>query len=144
MTILGMNFLSITAEKKGVLGGKVSINNNVTITELQSVDAAIGKEKQKALRFLFEFSSKYEPGFGGITIRGEVIYIVGDEKKAKELTEGWKKDKKVPPEIMRPIMDIILARANVEAIILSRDMNLPPPLPMPKVTNEKEEKGYIG
>ena len=144
MTILGMNFLKIEAEKKAPLGGKLSINNNVSIKDVQNVDVAMGKDKQKALRFMFEFASKYEQDFGHITISGEVVYLAGDDKKTKEIADSWKKDKKVPPEIMSPIMNTILAKANVEAIMLSRDMNLPPPLPMPKVTNEKQDKEYIG
>ena len=144
MTILGMNFNKIEVEKKGSMKGKVSINNNVTIKDVSAMDVSMGKAKQNAIKFNFEFSSKYEPGFGHITLLGELVYMAGDEKKTKELVSAWKKDKKMPPEVMTPVMNNILAKSNMEAIILSREINLPPPLPMPKVSGESKDKQYIG
>jgi len=144
MTILGMSFTKIDIEKKASMKGKVSINNNVTIKYVSAMDVSMGKVKQNAIKFGFEFSSKYEPGFGHINLTGELIYMAGDEKKTKELVDGWKKDKKMPPEIMTPVMNNILSKSNMEAIILSREINLPPPLPMPKVSAQKKDNEYIG
>lgn len=144
MTILGMNFTKIDVEKKGAMKGKVSINNNVTIKEVTAIDISMGSAKQKVLRFDFEFSSKYEPSFGHIKLLGELVFMAGDEKKTKELAEAWKKDKKMPPEVMTPVMNNILSKSNMEAIVLSREINLPPPLPMPKISGQDKDKQYIG
>ena len=43
------------------------------------------------------------------------------------------KDKKIPKEVMTPVLNNILAKSNVEALVLSRELNLPPPIPLPKV-----------
>jgi len=47
--------------------------------------------------------------------------------------KAGRKNKQVPKDIMGDILNTILMRCNVEALVLSRDVNLPPPIPMPKV-----------
>jgi hypothetical protein len=34
---------------------------------------------------------------------------------------------------MVPVLNSILAKCNIQAIILTREVNLPPPIPLPKV-----------
>ena len=53
--------------------------------------------------------------------------------KQEEILKSWKKSKQVPKETMTEILNTVLMRCNVEALMLSRDVNLPPPIPMPKV-----------
>ncbi len=134
MAIVGFNFNRILVEKSTALKGKVDINNNVSIKEVQETDFAIGTEKQKGIKFSFEFTSKYEPKIGEMNFTGELLYL-DDPKTQAEVVKTWKKDKKVLKELMPEILNAILARCNIEALILSRDVNLPPPIPLPKVQN---------
>jgi len=122
----------MSIEKEGTIRGKISINNNVSIKDVVEVDLALGKAKQKALKFTFEFTSKYEPKVAEILLRGELLYL-GDERKIKEITDKWKKDKKIPKDVTKVLLDHVLAKCNIQALILSKDINLPPPIPMPKV-----------
>ena len=67
-----------------------------------------------------------------ITLEGNVTFF--DKPAAiDDIMKGWKKDKKVAPEVMTPILNTILTKCNVEALLLSREVNLPPPIPMPRV-----------
>ena len=66
-----------------------------------------------------------------------------EQKKVEELLNGWKKDKKLPPEVITPVLNMALTKCNVQALILSQEINLPPPIPLPKV-QQKESKEYIG
>lgn len=137
MVIVGINFTKINVEKKSLIAGKVNINNNVSIKDVEERDLALGKSKQKGLRFLFEFTSKYEPNVGHILLNGDVVYL-GEEKEIKELISGWKKNKKLPKDIMTNVLNNVLTKCNIEALILSGVINLPPPIPLPKV--EAQEK----
>lgn len=142
MTIVGFDFTKIDAEKKSLVRGKVNINNNVTIKNIEEQNLNLGKEKQNALRFVFEFIAKYEPGIGTIKLEGNVIYMA-EQKKIKEILDGWKKDKKLPKDISASVLNTVLTKCNVQALILSQDINLPPPIPLPKVAmgEEKEDSG---
>ena len=132
MTIIGFNFTKIDAEKKELVKGKININNNVSIKEVEEKDLSLGNQKQKVLNFTFEFISKYDPDIGSIRLICEVLFM-DDSKNVKEILDGWKKDKRLPKETMTNILNTILSKCNVEALILSERINLPPPIPLPKV-----------
>ena len=132
MTIVGFNFTKIEAEKKDLIKGKININNNVSINKVEEKDLSLGNQKQKVLKFTFEFLAKYDPDAGAIILTGDVLFM-DDTKKIKEILDGWKKDKKLPKEIMPNILNTIMSKCNIQALILSEQINLPPPIPLPKL-----------
>ena len=142
--IVGFGSTKLSVEKKESAKGKIDINNNVTIKDIQEDNFSLGKDKQQnVLRFIFEFTSKYEPNIGNILFEGELLYLE-EPKKAKEIFTGWKKDKKVPKDLMAGLLNTILTKCNVQALILSQEVNLPPPIPLPKVQIQAPDKNYIG
>lgn len=132
MTVVGLQLNKIVVEKLKPAKGKVSVNNNVSITDVEKTELTFGMSKQNVLNFKFEFVAAYEPKIASITLNGNVTYFDKPEVIDK-LHSGWKKDKKVPPEVMTPILNSILSKCNVEALLLAREINLPPPIPLPKV-----------
>ncbi len=143
--IVGFGFTKLSAEKGEPAKGKIDINNNVSIKDVKEDDFSLGRDKkQNVLRFIFEFTSKYEPNVGNILFEGELLYME-DPKGAKEILNDWKKDKKLPKELMGGLLNTILTKCNVQALILSQQVNLPPPIPLPKVqVAEQPDKNYIG
>jgi len=138
MTVVSFNFSKIEAEKKEVGKGNVNINNNVTIENVEEKDLSLGSQKQKVLNFTFKFTSKYDPDIGNINLSGNVLYME-DSKKVKEILDEWKKNKKLPKDIMTKILNVVLNKSNVEALVLSDHVNLPPPIPLPKVQVGQEK-----
>lgn len=138
MTIIGTSFTKMKVERKGVVQGKLSISNNVSIKNIEETEMAIGTSRQKALKFTFEFISKYEPQTGEIILEGELLFIEKPEK-VKEISDEWKKSKKVHKDVMAVILNNILTKCNIEALILSREINLPPPVQLPRVTVKSEK-----
>tara|TARA_Y100000310_G_scaffold344510_1_gene457651 strand:+ start:4091 stop:4495 length:405 start_codon:yes stop_codon:yes gene_type:complete len=131
-------------ERKNFIKGKINIANNISIKNVSETTLALGKGKQPALKMIFEFVSKYNPNIGSINLTGEVLNLE-DDKKSKEILKEWKKNKKLPGEIMTPILNHILNKCNIQSLILSKDINLPPPIPMPKISaTDGKEKQYIG
>jgi len=135
MTVIGFSFNKMLVEKKNPVKGKVSINNNVGITNVEETQLNLNTNK-KALKLNFEFSSSYDPNVGKISLKGEVIYLI-DKDKAEEVVKNWKKNKKIEKDLMTEILNNVLTKCNVQALILSKDMNLPPPIPLPKVGGNK-------
>ena len=140
MTIVGFNFTKIEAERKEGIKGKINVNNNVAIKEVEEKKISLANDKQKVLSFTFEFTAKYDPNIGSIKFVGNVLFME-ETKKAKDLLDGWKKDKKLPKDIMPIILNTVLTKCNIQALILSEQINLPPPIPMPKLqTAQPPEK----
>jgi hypothetical protein len=131
MTVVGLNFTKFLAEKSKPIKGQISIKNNVSITGISESKLNIDAKK-KALKFEFVYNADYEPGIGKIEIGGEVIFLA-DEKTAKEALDKWKKEKKAPSEVGKSVMNHALSKCNIQAIVLSKDLNLPAPIQLPKI-----------
>jgi hypothetical protein len=63
----------------------------------------------------------------------------------KDILQEWKKDKKISAEIMQALFNTILAKANIKALSLAQEVNLPPHLSLPKLEPSKNKYNeYIG
>tara|TARA_Y100000310_G_scaffold157498_1_gene156855 strand:- start:662 stop:1096 length:435 start_codon:yes stop_codon:yes gene_type:complete len=144
MAIVGFSFTKMTVERKNFVKGKVNIANNISIKNVTETKLDLGKNKDTAVKMEFNFTSKYTPDIGEVNLFGELVNIE-DEKKTKEILAEWKKSKKLPTDIMTPILNHILTKCNIQSLILSKEINLPPPIPMPRINpKEGKESDYIG
>lgn len=137
MAIVGFNFMKISAERKHARGGKIGIQPNISIKDVTPTDMALGKSKENGLVFSFEYRFTYEPGVGEILMAGEVFYM-SEDKKTKDILDKWKKDKKLEPELLGEVLGAASKRCNVEAILLSREVNLPSPIKLPGLVVKKQ------
>ncbi|PIN76324.1 hypothetical protein COV18_00225 [Candidatus Woesearchaeota archaeon CG10_big_fil_rev_8_21_14_0_10_37_12] len=130
MPVVGLQFNKIVVEKTAPVKGKIKVNNNVILTDVEKTD--LTASKQGALKFYFEFTANYDPKIGDINLNGFLTFVDKAEI-CDEVAKSWKKDKKVPKEIMSSVLNTVLSRCNIEALLFSREVNLPPPIPLPKV-----------
>jgi hypothetical protein len=140
MPIVGFGFNKISIERTAPIKGKINVNTNAGFTGVETFELNLGLIKGKAAKFNFEFSSKYEPKIAEIKMSGEVTYFDKPEK-IDEIGNSWKKDKKIPREIMTLVMNDILSKCSFEALLLEREMGLPPSLQLPKIVAKEPEKG---
>ena len=133
MSIVGLQFSRMLIEKHAPVKGKLQVNNNVALTNVEKADFSVGPEKQGAAKFHFEFTAKYEPKIADMTFTGFLTFV-DKPQVITALIESWKNEKRVSKEVMTNVLNTILSRCNVEALILAREVNLPPPIPLPKVT----------
>lgn len=139
MAIVGFEFNRIDVSKKETATGKINISNNVGITDVKKSDLKLGNTKQHGIRFEFSYKSLYEPDFAKIELGGSILYLT-DEKSAKEIVDSWQKDKKLKKEVAEKIINSVLTKCNIQSIILSNTVNLPPPVPMPNVNVASAQK----
>lgn len=132
MAIVGFNFTKISAERKSAPKGKIGVKNNISIKEVEKTDLFLGSTKQPGLKIIFEFASIYEPKIGEIALQGEILDIE-DEKIVNDVLKGWKSSKKLPDSLMSMVVNSMLTRCNIQALIMSKELMLPPPIPLPKM-----------
>lgn len=136
MAILNFNFTKIFVEKKAKVNKQVSVKSGLNIKDVQASETING-ENQKAFSIAFTFEVLYEPGVGTITLDGELLYLAKDDV-AKEIEESWKAKKSLPKSIALTVFNRILHNCNVEALILSKEINLPAPVQLPRVKDTQE------
>ncbi|OYT32209.1 hypothetical protein DRJ22_01830 [Candidatus Woesearchaeota archaeon] len=133
MSVIGMQFNKIIIEKTNPVKGKISVKNNVALEKVEKHEVPVGTSKQTTARFHFKFTASYEPKIASITLKGFLTWF-DKKEKIEELAKTWSKDKKIDKEIMTEVLNTILGKCNIEALVLAREVNLPPPIPLPKVS----------
>ena len=143
MPIVGFNFEKVSVEKKNPIKGKIEIKSNVSITDIKEEKLPTGKTKMDGLRFNFDFKIEYTPTIGEIDIKGH-IFFMDDPKVLKDTIKQYKKDKKILPEITTQIINTVLLKSSTKALSLAQEVNLPPHIRLPQISNNADPKNYIG
>lgn len=145
MPIMGLNFDRMLVEKKQALKAPVNTESDLKILDVEKVDMDVPKGLN-VLRFNFLFKVNYTPGFGGIELAGHILYSE-EKSKASELLKSWKKNKKVlDRELIGRIMNVILLKSNIKALLLSQEVGLPPHIQMPVIRpkQKRNPSSYTG
>ncbi len=131
MGIVKINIHKVHADRNlNAKPGQVNINNNVSLLNVEEMD--FGVQGKRGLKFTFSFVCEYEPDLGKISVEGQVLFLE-EEKRVKEIKAGWDKNKRVPMDIMEQVANAALHKGNIQAIKISEEVNLPSPLPLPKI-----------
>jgi hypothetical protein len=128
MQVRSVEFTSIEAKrlvKQGERLPNVRIDNNSAITSVVRGD---GDTATIDFRFTVNYS-----GVGYIKIEGS-IHV---EEGVDAIVTEWAKSGAMPHEDANMIHNIILSNCMVSAVLLSREIKLMPPIPMPRVNMQK-------
>lgn len=106
----------------------VSISSNLTLTDVYS-------SKNDTLLVEFIFCCNYNPNVCSIKIEGVFIY---DGPDKEEMLEEWANKKKLDEGRFLFIHNSILYRCFIEAVGVSKDINVPCPVSIPAVSPKKE------
>lgn len=130
MAIIGFNFTKIAAQRSGTRSGKIDITNNIGVRNIEASKFS-GDDKRSTVKVSFRYDGLYNPKVAHLQFDGDVVLLL-EKKVADELLANWK-EKRADTKILTGAMNHVLERCNIQAIILARDMNLPSPVPLPKV-----------
>ena len=70
-------------------------------------------------------------------LSGELLYV-SEDKLRKEILDEWEKSKKLSDDATRELLPGIFNRCNIQAVILTKEVNLPPPFKLPSIKMDKE------
>jgi hypothetical protein len=124
MPVKSLELTSIDAKrfaKSGERFRNVRVDHNSTVTQVipQGDDLALVE---------FRFTANYT-GIGVIKIEGSLRF----EGEARPLAEMWSKSGKMSDQVASEIHTAIMNACIQEAVIIARDLRLPPPIPLPIV-----------
>jgi hypothetical protein len=128
-----LRYTEIGAKRLGEASGRVNVNNNSTITSLSQVEGKL------SLQFLF--TSSYEPNVGEIRIRGDIL-VSDSEKNIEKAVRAWEESgqKNLPVDMAEDVHNAIISNCVVETVILAREIQLPSPVPLPRISMKDREK----
>ncbi len=142
MAIIGFNLTKMSCERKQQANGKITVSNNINITQVDEAKLNAASSTSTALAISFRFELKYNPDVGSILIEGNILELT-TEVEAKENVAAWKERKVIKPALFQTIMNAIFSRCQVHGIILAKELALPSPVPLPKIKVEQTAAGTV-
>jgi hypothetical protein len=86
------------------------------------------KKQDETLEVPYVFSISYNPSIAQINIRGNA-YVSGEKSEVDKIIKDFEQKKPPAQIIIQPISNAVF----VETILISRILNIPPPVPLPQI-----------
>ena len=112
--------------KTGERVANVKIENNSAITQI-----SVGEDGLSHVDF--RFTANYT-GLGYIKIEGQMAVSDFSEKAI----EDWKKTNNLPVDDANAIHNAVMSTCMITAIMVSREIKLPAPMPIPRINMQKK------
>ncbi len=95
----------------------------------------INKKSEEMLEVPFVFTINYTPAVAQISLKG-ISLVKGLKDELEKIIRGHKEKQPPPPFILQSISNVVF----LETVILCRSLNIPPPIPLPKIPTETKKK----
>jgi hypothetical protein len=97
----------------------------------------IEKKRDDLLEVPFVFTINYNPAVAQISVKGKA-HVTGEKDELTQIHNAYSEKKPPPPIIVQSISNI----AFIESIMITRTLNIPPPVPLPQIppAGQKEDK----
>lgn len=128
MPVRSFDLVNLDAKRLTKIGAgwaNLRVDHNSAVTLITESGPASAQ-----LDFRFTASYRAEAAvIGLITIEGQIAW----EGDAKALVKGWSAGGQMPQEVAQEIHTVIMTNCIPEAVLLARELRLPPPIPIPAV-----------
>jgi hypothetical protein len=104
---------------------QVHISTNLNLTGME-------KKPDASLDVPFVLTISYSPSVAQISLKG-TAYVVGDTGETERVYKEYEEKKPPPPIIVQSVSNV----AFIESVLISRTLNIPPPIPLPQVGETK-------
>ncbi len=98
-------------------------------TNLNIIDA---KKHGDRVEVPFVFTVNYAPSLAQLSMKGKA-YILGEKNEMEKIQENYRKNHVLPSVVAQSISNVVF----LESINIARTLNIPPPIPLPKVSQSK-------
>ena len=96
---------------------------------------SVNKVTDDLLEVPFVFTISYDPAVAQMSFKGKA-HVAGDKEELKRIYAAYGEKKAPPPVIVQTVSNVVF----LESVLFSRTLNIPPPIPLPKVPVAGEEK----
>ncbi|MEM3665966.1 MAG: hypothetical protein QW222_02650 [Candidatus Bathyarchaeia archaeon] len=104
----------------------VQINTNLNLIGIE-------KKSDESLEVPFVLTINYNPSIAQISLKGRA-YVAGDKSEIERVYREYEEKKPPPSIIVQSISNVVF----IESMIISRTLNIPPPIPLPQIPNTKQ------
>jgi hypothetical protein len=95
----------------------------------------INKKSEELLEVPFVFTINYNPGVAQISLKGK-SHVKGSKDELEQILKDHKEKKPPPPIVLQSISNVVF----LESVLICRSLNIPPPIPLPKISAAPKQK----
>jgi hypothetical protein len=95
----------------------------------------MNKKDDDLLEVPFVFTINYNPAVAQINLKG-TSHVRGSKDELEQILKDHKEKKPPPPIIIQSISNVVF----LESVIICRTLNIPPPIPLPKIGQAPKKK----
>jgi hypothetical protein len=103
----------------------IQIGTNINIVGME-------KKPDGSLEVPFVLAINYNPSIAQISLKGNA-YVSGDKSEIGKILKDHEEKKPPPPLIVQSISNVVF----IESVLISRTLNIPPPIPLPQIPQAK-------
>ena len=94
----------------------------------------VEKKRDELLEVPFVFTINYNPAVAQISFKGKA-HVTGEKEELKQIHTAYTEKKPPPPIVVQSISNV----AFLESILITRTLNIPPPIPLPQIPPGPDE-----
>ena len=103
----------------------IQIGTNINVVGME-------KNPDGTLEVPFVLAINYNPSIAQISLKGSA-YVSGDKTEIEKVLKDHEEQKPPPPLIVQSISNVVF----IESVLISRTLNIPPPIPLPQIPETK-------
>src|SRR4030042_674546 len=104
---------------------QIQINTNLNLVGME-------KKSEDSLEVPFILTINYNPSIAQLSMKGKA-YVTGDKVELEKVYKDYEEKKPPPPVIVQSISNVVF----IESVVVSRALNIPPPIPLPQIPEAK-------
>jgi len=115
---------SITAERFWDMRKSIppiQINTNINVVGME-------KKQDESLEVPFVLSIGFNPSIAQMNLKGNA-YVTGEKNEIEKALKDYEQKKPPPQIIIQSVSNVVF----IEAVLISRILNIPPPVPLPQI-----------
>ncbi len=105
---------------------QIQINTNLNLTQME-------RKPDNSLEVPFVLTISYNPSVAQINLKG-MAFVIGDKAEIDKAYKDYEDKKPPPPVVLQSVSNVALT----ESILISKTLNIPPPIPLPQVSEVKQ------
>ena len=105
----------------------IQIGTNINVLGME-------KKHDETVEVPFVLTINYNPSIAQISLKGNA-YVSGDKDEIEKVLKEHKEKRPPPPIVVQSISNVVF----IESVLISRTLNIPPPIPLPQIPQRKAQ-----
>lgn len=103
----------------------IQIATNINMVSME-------KKTDETVEVPFVLTINYNPSIAQISLKG-TAYVNGEKVEIDKMVKEYEAKKPPPQIVVQSISNVVF----IESVLISRTLNIPPPIPLPQITEGK-------